>query len=100
MKDPTLYQWTSNKPIQGLRHFVLLNKIDQNSEKSFQLVSVLDDQIVIEVSSKELKNINYWHPGWLNLSKVESVTKEFNVNKFNRKNLKIFVQEESSFNIS
>ena len=47
MKDPTFYQWTSNKPIQGLRHFVLLNKIDQNSEKSFQLVSVLDDQIVI-----------------------------------------------------
>jgi len=37
--------WTSIKPINGLRHFVLVNETKEKGNISFLMVSVLDSEI-------------------------------------------------------
>ena len=37
--------WTSNKYINGLRHFVLVNETKEKGNISFLMVSVLDSEI-------------------------------------------------------
>ena len=37
--------WTTNKPINGLRHFVLVNEIIEKGNITFLMVSVLDSEI-------------------------------------------------------
>ena len=98
------FYWTSKKPIFGLRHFVLINKNNYNSQTIFQLVSVIDAQISLKVPEIDLFNKNRWHLGWLDLPKRESITKEYIKFKFNKKNKnktdKVFLNEDSLFNIS
>tara|TARA_B100001029_G_C14639526_1_gene223544 strand:- start:210 stop:524 length:315 start_codon:yes stop_codon:yes gene_type:complete len=104
MKKNINFSWTSKKPIHGLRHFVLINKINNNSQTVFELVSVIDAEISVEVSESELTNQNKWHTGWLDLSKMESITKnyfEFKLTEKNQKKIKkVFLNEDSLFNIS
>ena len=92
--------WTSNKPINGLRHFVLVNK--KKEESIFLMVSVLDSEINLIITQEELKNSGNWHEGWINLPKIESITKEYVDFKSSNKieNIhKIFLNEDSLFNI-
>ena len=96
--------WTSNKPIGGLRHFVLINKINEKDQINFLMVSVIDIEISLIISKEELLNSDKWNKGWLNLSKSESITKDYLDYKSN-KNFKkafnkIFVNNDSFFNIS
>ena len=95
--------WTSNKSINGLRHFVLVNKISEKDQIKFLMVSVIDVEISLEISYEELLNSQKWHKGWLNLPKSESITKDYldykSVN-FLKKEANIFVNEDSLFNIS
>ena len=104
MKKNISFFWTSKKPIFGLRHFVLINKINNNSQTVFQLVSVIDAQISLKVSEIELTNQNKWSSGWLDLSKRESITKnyfEFKLTQNNQNTIeKVFLNEDSLFNIS
>ena len=104
MKENIKFYWTSKKPLYGLRHFVLINKIHNNSKIAFQLVSVLDAQISVEVSESELNNKNNWHSGWLDLSKSESITRNYFeiklIQKNQKKNKKVFLNDDSLFNIS
>ena len=104
MKENINSYWTSKKPIHGLRHFVLINKIDNNSQTFFQLVSVIDSEISLEISESELINQNNWYSGWLDLSKRESITKNYFDFKLSQKNQnkikKLFLNEDSPFNIS
>ena len=95
--------WTSIKPINGLRHFVLLNETKEKGKIIFLLVSVLDSEINLKITQDELINSGNWHQGWINLAKVESITQEY----FNYKSCNksegidgVFVNEDSSFNIS
>ena len=96
--------WTSKKPIFGLRHFVLINKINNSYQTFFQLVSVIDAEILVKVSEIELTNQNNWHSGWLELSKRESITKDYLALKLSQKNQnkikKVFLNQDSIFNIS
>ena len=95
--------WTSNKPINGLRHFVLLNKEKEKGQIFFLMVSVVDCEINLKITHNELLNSGNWEEGWLNLPKNESITEEYVNHKYTNK-LKgideIFVNEDSSFNIS
>ena len=104
MKESITSYWTSKNPIFGLRHFVLINKIYNNSQTTFQLVSVLDTEISLEVSESELMNKKNWHSGWLDLSKSKSITKNYIEFKLTQKNedklKKVFLYEDSLFNIS
>ena len=75
--------WTSNKPINGLRHFVLLNETKEKGNMIFLMVSVLDSAINLKITREELNSEN-WQMGWINLSKPESITEEYIIYKFSR----------------
>ena len=96
--------WTSKKPIKGLSHFVLVDKLHSGDEISFLLVSVLDVDINLEVSEEELLNKEIWNEGWLNLAKKKSISNEYFKNKSKLKaavvNNKIFLSKGSPFYIS
>ena len=42
--------WTSNKPIKGLRHFVLVNETKEKGNIIFLMVSVLDSEINLKTT--------------------------------------------------
>ena len=95
--------WTSNKPIKGLRHFVLVNETKQKGNIIFLMVAVLDSEINLKTTHEELINSGNWYNGWINLPKLQSITEEYinykSINKLRDIN-EIFVNEDSVFNIS
>ena len=95
--------WTSNKPIKGLRHFVLINETREQGNIIFLMVSVLDSEINLKTTYEELINSGNWYKGWLNLPKLQSITEEYvNYKSINKGEGidEIFINEESLFNIS
>ena len=96
--------WTSNKPINGLRHFVLVNKIKEKDKIKNLLVSVVDVEISLKISNEELINSGDWTEGWLNIPKSESITKDylkFKLSNNSKEEInKIFLNKNSIFNIS
>ena len=95
--------WTSNKPINGLRHFVLVNETKENGNNSFLMGSALDSEINLKTTYEELINSGNWHKGWINLSKHQSITEEYvNYKSINKgKGIdEIFINEDCLFNIS
>ena len=95
--------WTSNKPIKGLRHFVLVNETQQKGNIIFLMVSVLDSEINLKTTYEELINSGNWYKGWINLPKLQSITEEYvNYKSINKGagSEEIFINEDSLFNIS
>ena len=96
--------WTSNKSINGLRHFVLINKINEQNQINFLMVSVIDVEINLIISSEELLNSKNWNEGWLNLPKSEAITKDYldyKISNDSKEDIKkIFLKNDSLFNIS
>ncbi len=94
--------WTSNKSINGLRHFVLVNETKEKGNITFFMVSVVDSEINLETTYEELINSGNWHKGWINLPKLHSITKEYVDFKSLKKGKsidEIFINEDSLFNI-
>ena len=95
--------WTSNKPINGLRHFVLVNKTREKGDMILLMVSVLDSEINLKITYEELINSGDWLNGWINLHKHESITEDYvkfkSINKKKGIN-QIFLTDDSLFNIS
>ena len=97
------YFWTSNKPVKGLRHFVLVNETIEQGNIIFSMVSVLDSEINLKTTYEELINSGNWHKGWINLPKLQSITEEYVEYKSLKKGEsidEIFINEDSLFNIS
>ena len=96
--------WTSNESINGLRHFVLINKINEQDQIYFLMVSVVDVEISLKISKEELLNSGNWNKGWLNLPKSEAITKDYSDYKLSNKSKegieKIFVKNDSLFDIT
>ena len=95
--------WTSNKPIKGLRHFVLVNETREQGNIIFSMVSVLDSEINLKTTYEELINSGNWYKGWVNLPKLQSITEEYvNYKSINKGEGidEIFINEDSLFNIS
>ena len=96
--------WTSNESINGLRHFVLINKINEQDQIYFLMVSVVDVEISLKISKEELLNSGNWNKGWLNLPKSEAITKDYSEFKLSNKSKegieKIFVKNDSLFDIT
>ena len=95
--------WTSNKPINGLRHFVLVNEAKEEGNTIYLMVSVLDSEINFKTTYQELINSGNWYKGWINLPKIQSITEEYaNYKSSNEVEVieEIFINEDSSFNIS
>ena len=97
------YYWTSNKPIKGLRHFVLVNETKEKGNIIFLLVSVLDSEINLKATYEELLNSGNWYKGWINLPKLQSITEEYFDYKSSNKEEgidEIFINQDSLFYIS
>ena len=95
--------WTSNKSINGLRHFVLVNETKEKGNITVLMVSAVDTEIYLKTSYEELINSGNWHKGWINLPKLESITEEYVKYKSTYKGEsidEIFINEDSLFNIS
>ena len=96
--------WTSNKPIKGLRHFVVVNKTKKRDKTIYELVSVLDVNINLKIPYEELANNVNWEKGWINLPKSESISTDYTAYKFLNKREervdKILINHDSLFNIS
>ena len=95
--------WTSIKPINGLRHFVLVNETKEQGNIIFLMVSVLDTEINLKTTYEELINSGNWHKGWINLSKFQSISEEYVEYKSLKKGVsidEIFINKDSLFNIS
>ena len=95
--------WTSNKTINGLRHFVLVNETKEKGNIIFLMVSVLDSEIHLRATYEELINSGNWYEGWINLPKLQSITEEYFDYKLSKKEGgidEIFIDEDSIFNIS
>ena len=95
--------WTSNKPINGLRHFVLVNETKEKVGIIFLMVSVLDSEINLKITYEELINSGNWYKGWINLPKLQSITEEYvNYKSINKGEGidEILINEDSLFNIS
>jgi len=95
--------WTSNKPIKGLRHFVLVNETREQGNIIFSMVSVLDSEINLKTTYEELIKSGNWYKGWINLPRLQSITEEYANYKMSNKEEcmdEIFINEDSSFNIS
>ena len=95
--------WTSNKSINGLRHFVLVNEYKEKGNMTFLMVSVVDSEINLETTYEELIKSGNWYKGWINLPKLQSITEEYVDYKSIKKGDsidEIFVNEDSLFNIS
>jgi len=95
--------WTSDKSINGLRHFVLVNETKERGNITFLMVSVLDSEIFLKTTYEELINSGNWNKGWINLPKLQSITEEYvNYKSINKGEGidEIFINEDSLFNIS
>ena len=95
--------WTSNKNINGLRHFVLVNETKETENITFLMVSVLDSEINLKITYEELINSGNWQKGLINLPKLRSITEEYvNYKSINKEQGidEIFINEDSLFNIS
>ena len=95
--------WTSNKPIKGLRHFVLVNETKEKGNIIFLMVSVLDSEINLKTTYEELIKSGNWYKGWINLPKLQSITEEYVKYKSSNKVEgidEIFINDDSLFNIS
>ena len=95
--------WTSNKSINGLRHFVLVNETKEKGNITFLMVSVVDSEINLEITYEELIKSGNWHKGWINLPKIQSITEEYVDYKSLKKGEsidEIFINADSLFNIS
>ena len=94
--------WTSKNSIKGLRHFVLLNKIEEEGNLICEMVSVIDSEINLKITYEELFNSGNWERGWLKLSKLESITSDYLLHKSSikkKESNKIFIYDDSIFNI-
>ena len=97
------YYWTSKEPVNGLRHFILLNEFMKNKKKFFELVSVIDEEINIIIEREEFENSDQWEEGWKDIKKSDYITKgykEFKARNIEGLNKKIFINNDSRFNIS
>ena len=95
--------WTSKKSINGLRHFVLINKYIENENEFLVFVSVLDDKVSLKISRKEFDSSKEWDCGWLKLEKFNAITENYFRFKEKIKNEKIesiYLNNDSPFNVT
>ena len=95
--------WTSKKFINGLKHFVLINKYKEKGLYLLELVSVLDEDINLIISKKEFETSKQWEIGFIDDKKENVFINEYIEFKrisSNDKFDKILLRETSPFNIS
>tara|TARA_B100000700_G_scaffold225880_1_gene249211 strand:- start:2097 stop:2465 length:369 start_codon:yes stop_codon:yes gene_type:complete len=78
---PPIKAWTSKKRIFGFRHFVAINYGGKPQNYWVNLVSVLDGEARLTADWLDLQDSLKWTPGWIELSRAESLPKYDCINK-------------------
>ena len=81
----------------------MINETREQGNIIFSMVSVLDSEINLKTTYEELINSGNWYKGWINLTKLQSITEEYlNYKSINKGEIidEIFINEDSLFNIS
>ncbi len=86
MKWPPNKAWTSTFKRGGYRHFVAINYGGKSKDRWVNLVSVIDGNVRIKVSWKEIRDTSQWISGWEQLSREESMSNDINLETFNQHN--------------
>ena len=84
---PPVKAWTSNKYIEGQRHFVAINYGGKLLERWVILISVLDSSVLVKVYWLQLVDPTVWKCGWdektqSNSSKIVSCQYEIRTDQF------------------
>ena len=61
---PPLKAWTSQSPIDGLRHFVAINYGGELMERWIVMTSVLDGSVSVKIFCSDLQDSSKWIEGW------------------------------------
>ena len=69
---PPVKAWTSNKIIEGQRHFIAINYGGKLLNKWVILMSVLDSSLVFKVLWVELVDSSAWEIGWGENNQLET----------------------------
>ena len=69
---PPVKAWTSKLPIEGKLHFVAINYGSELLKKWVVLMSVIDSNLVVEVSWSQLLDSSKWESGWDEINYVEA----------------------------
>ena len=98
------FYWTSKESLNGLKHFVVVNKYKEKSEYYYEIVAVLDDSVNFKISKTDFQKSDKWEPGFVDY-KEENILideyREFKLKSENEKKFyKILVKKSSPFNIS
>ena len=96
------HYWTSIETISGLRHFVIINKFKEKGEYILELVALIDDEISLRISKKELENSNKWKKGFVDYKERNIDINTYKAHK--ERNIKInirrfSIKENSTFYI-
>lgn len=61
-------KWTATTPVDGWRHFRVVNRKNQSSWIFAELVAACDPGVRFWLNAKLLRDHTLWHPGWESLS--------------------------------
>ncbi len=68
MRWPPNKAWTSSSPINGFRHFEVLDYGGKGEDRWVTLVAVLDKEVQLKLDWSELKIYAKWTIGWIQLN--------------------------------
>ncbi len=58
-------KWTSHEPVEGWRHFQVLDR-EERAGRTYALIqSVVDPKVRLWIQAKALYNLNIWQAGWI-----------------------------------
>ncbi len=69
IKWPPIKSWSKTIPLNGFTHFVAINYGGEGNERWVNFVSVLDSNVRIIVSFKDLSDSFEWNQGWSEIKK-------------------------------
>ncbi len=66
-------KWTSQKKVDGWRHFEVVNRKNQGKWVYAEMVSSCDPNVRFWTNAAILQDQELWRPGWLTLEDMELI---------------------------
>jgi tryptophan-rich hypothetical protein len=69
-------KWTSQKKIDGWRHFQVINRKNQGKWVYAEMVASCDSEVRFWINAKLLQDRSTWQPGWQSLQEMSQIKDE------------------------
>ena len=66
-------KWTSVRPLEGWRHFQVVNRKNEGQWVFAELVAACDANLRLWVNARQLKNRHLWQAGWQPLPELQPI---------------------------